>query len=101
VTASRLAQIERAESAVRALGVGGDVRVRHLGTVARVELPPDVNVHWREPAARERLAAVVTEAGFAGVQLDLDGYRRGALQARTPARVIELTSGDTPRRERA
>src|SRR6266704_5560231 len=37
VTSRRLAQVEQAEAYVRALGVTGDLRVRHLGAGARVE----------------------------------------------------------------
>src|SRR5690606_10767630 len=40
VTVERLARVERAEDALRALGVSGDLRVRDHGEVARVELGP-------------------------------------------------------------
>ena len=38
ITPSRLKQVEESEAFLRALGVAGDLRVRHLGDVARVEV---------------------------------------------------------------
>src|SRR5262249_9729369 len=40
VTVGRLRRVERAESALRSLGIAGDLRVRHFGDLARVELAP-------------------------------------------------------------
>ena len=40
VTVGRLKRVERAEAALRELGVMGDLRVRHFGSLARVELGP-------------------------------------------------------------
>jgi uncharacterized protein len=80
VTAERLAQVERAERAVRALGVNGEMRVRHHGDLARVELPPDDLGYWLRPDAARRLRdAVRNAAGFARVTIDLRGYRSGSL----------------------
>jgi pyridinium-3,5-biscarboxylic acid mononucleotide sulfurtransferase len=80
VTAERLAQIERAERAVRALSVRGDMRVRHHGDLARVELPATDLEHWLAPDAARRLRDAVRDAaGFARVTIDLRGYRSGSL----------------------
>jgi pyridinium-3,5-biscarboxylic acid mononucleotide sulfurtransferase len=80
VTVERLAQIERAERALRALGVGGDLRVRHHGDLARVELPSTELDRWLTPgAARGLRDAVRQAAGFARVAIDLRGYRSGSL----------------------
>jgi uncharacterized protein len=80
VTAERLAQVERAERAVRALGVRGEMRVRHHGDLARVELPAADIDRWLEPAAARRLRDAVRAAGgFARVAIDLRGYRSGSL----------------------
>ena len=46
VTRERLAQVERAESALRALGIEGDLRVRYHDDLARVELAPAVIASW-------------------------------------------------------
>ena len=79
VTPERLAQVERAEGALRALGIEGDMRVRHHGELARVELSRDAIPAWLAPLARQRLAAAVRAAGFERVALDLRGFRSGSL----------------------
>ena len=50
VTPTRLRQVERAEEALRALGVLGDLRVRHHGDLARVELDRRELAEWLEPS---------------------------------------------------
>jgi pyridinium-3,5-biscarboxylic acid mononucleotide sulfurtransferase len=80
VTAERLAQVERAERAARALGVRGEMRVRHHGDLARIELPAVDLDHWLDPVEARRLRDAVREAaGFARVAIDLRGYRSGSL----------------------
>jgi uncharacterized protein len=80
VSADRLAQIERAERAVRLLGVGGDLRVRYHGDLARVELPATELDRWLAPEAARRLRDAVRDgAGFTRVAIDLGGYRSGSL----------------------
>jgi uncharacterized protein len=80
VTAERLAQVERAERALRALGVRGEMRVRHHGDLARVELAPNVLGEWLVPEAARRLRDAIRDgAGFARVAVDLRGYRSGSL----------------------
>jgi pyridinium-3,5-biscarboxylic acid mononucleotide sulfurtransferase len=79
VTIARLGQVERAESALRALGIEGDLRVRHHGELARVELDAGLIDHWLEPENTRRLVAAVRTAGFARVAMDLRGFRSGSL----------------------
>ena len=83
VTEERLLQVEQAEELVRALGVRGNLRVRHLDSRARVEVDAAelelVRSHW---AAIERQIAAL---GFEAVELDERGYRRGSLLAMTDA----------------
>ena len=83
VTATRLATIERAEAALRALGIGGDLRVRYHDDLARVELGGAELERWLEPDASERLAAAVRSAGFERVAIDLSGFRSGSLNVLT------------------
>jgi uncharacterized protein len=76
VTEERLRQVERAESALRALGFR-DFRVRHHGELARVEA-----ARSELPELLRRRAEVhraISAAGFAAVAADAEGYRRGAL----------------------
>jgi pyridinium-3,5-biscarboxylic acid mononucleotide sulfurtransferase len=79
VTAERLAAVERAEAALRTLGVAGNLRVRHHDDLARVELDAAEVDLWLEPQRRAQLRDAVRAAGFARVALDLRGFRSGSL----------------------
>ena len=79
VTPERLNLVERAERAVRELGVTGDMRVRYHDDVARIELAPSELTAWLEPRRAESLRAAVTAAGFPRVAIDLRGFRSGSL----------------------
>lgn len=77
VTREKLAQVEAAERIVReALGVE-QVRVRHHGDVARIEVAPE----HREAmlAEAETITAEIEALGFTWVAMDLLGYRTGAM----------------------
>lgn len=88
VTLERLRQVEAAELGLRALGFR-DVRVRHHGEVARLEVHPSELP--RVPGLRAETVAAVRAAGFRRVLLDLHGYRRGALnEGLAPARLVRL-----------
>lgn len=76
VTVAALRQIEAAEAAVKALGFA-QVRVRHHGDVARIEVEPcDID---RLLAQRERVVEAVRGAGYKFVSADLEGYSTGSL----------------------
>jgi len=79
VTPERLRQVEVAESALRELGVTGNLRVRYYGDLARVEIDRPLLARWREGAAYEALANAVLSAGFKRVELDARGFRSGSL----------------------
>jgi uncharacterized protein len=83
VTPERLRQVEQAEAFLRGLGVTGDVRVRHLGDRARIEVGPDqfTAVDAQFDAIARRFRAL----GFPAVERDPRGYRRGALAVLEPA----------------
>lgn len=74
VTAEKLAQVERAEDAVLALGVR-EVRVRHHGDVARIEVPPEDLATILEH--RDELVAACRSAGFRHATVDLAGLQSG------------------------
>lgn len=78
ITSEALAQIEQAEDALRAAGFA-ELRVRHHGDVARIELPPDQMQVLMQAPLRERIAASVRAAGFRFVALDLEGFQSGSL----------------------
>lgn len=78
VTAERLRQVELAEAFLRdRVGIEGDLRVRHLGPSARIEVSPRefdaVDGAW------SRILEVFGDLGFGTVVRDPEGYRRGAL----------------------
>jgi uncharacterized protein len=77
VTPERLAQVERAEDALRALGFAG-FRVRHHGQVARIELPEGQLHQALEPGVRQAVVSAVEDAGFLFAALDLAGFRSGS-----------------------
>ncbi len=77
VDPAKLQQIDTAESGLRRLGFD-DVRVRHHGDVARLELPAaDIAQAAADPTRAEVLQAV-RAAGFRYVALDLAGIQSGA-----------------------
>jgi uncharacterized protein len=81
VTVGRLRAVERAESALRAIGVLGNLRVRHHGDTARVELDREEIERWLTPASRAMLEDAVRQAGYASVVVDPAGYRTGGANA--------------------
>jgi uncharacterized protein len=76
VTVGVLSQVAAAESGLHGLGFGA-VRVRHYGSLARVELPlEDLS---RALADRQLVVEAVLGAGYRYVTLDLEGLRSGNL----------------------
>ena len=78
VTEEKLAIIERAEDAVRALGFRV-FRVRHHDALARLEIARDEMARALEPAVNEALVAALKAVGYQYISLDLQGYRTGSL----------------------
>ena len=76
VTLSVLREVEQAETALRALGFR-ELRVRHYGDLARIEVPidrlDDVVAH------RAEVVDAVRGAGYRYATLDLEGLRSGNL----------------------
>jgi uncharacterized protein len=88
ITRELLARVEKAEAALREAGLR-DVRVRHHGDVARIEVPLDEleTVIGR----REAIVRGVRAAGYRFVSLDLAGYVRGGVASAEPG-VIDLVA---------
>ena len=76
VTPEKLQQIDRAESALRELGFA-DLRVRHHGDVARIELPPADLVRAVTEPTRVLVRRAVMQAGFRYATVDLAGMQSG------------------------
>jgi uncharacterized protein len=78
VTAQVLRQVESSEDALRHLGFR-EFRVRHLGSGARVEVAPGELPRLADPVLRAEVERLVRAAGYAEVELDAGGYRRGRM----------------------
>ncbi len=88
VTPERLSQVERAEAALRALGLR-DVRVRHHGEIGRIELGEgELEAAF---ARRAEVLAAVKGAGFRIAALDLEPFRSGRMNelAGIPLPVVD------------
>jgi pyridinium-3,5-biscarboxylic acid mononucleotide sulfurtransferase len=94
VTIERLRQVEVAEEELRKLGVQGDLRVRHYGDTARVEIDARHLPRWTSAADAARVQAAVRSAGFACVEIDPRGYRSGGLNVL--AGVVPAPGDDPP-----
>ena len=77
VDRATLAQIDRAESAIRALGYR-DLRVRHLGDLGKVELGGDDLAIARTGGATSAILDAVRAAGYAEAAIDDEPLRSGS-----------------------
>ncbi len=78
VTVERLRQVEEGEERLRGLGFR-QVRLRHHGELARVEIEPSELPLALDPAMAKRIVQALKPLGFRYVSLDLEGYRTGSL----------------------
>lgn len=84
ITLEKLSMIEQAEDLLLGLGFR-QVRVRHHGKIARIEiLPKDFPTFL--PSA-ERVETELRKIGFSYVTLDLRGYRTGSMDEVLPSEV--------------
>ena len=84
VTPEGLTRVARCERVLRAHGFAV-CRVRHFGPRARIEVAPEEVARLRDPALLADVTARFRAAGFEAVDVDPDGYRRGALNETYPA----------------
>ncbi len=87
VTAENLAQVERAEEALHVLGFA-QVRVRHHGNLARIEIAREDLGRALTLSMLDRLTEAVRGAGFLYVTLDTQGYRSGSMNDVLPVTSI-------------
>ncbi len=93
VTVTTLAAVGRAERALRALGFA-QVRVRHYGDLARVEVETD---DLKAVVQRRRdVVDAVRGAGYRYVTLDLEGFRSGNLNEALGLPAVENGGSPTP-----
>jgi uncharacterized protein len=89
VTVERLGQVEAAERALRGLGFE-QLRVRHHGEIARLELDGAGLARMADHEQRSRVTGAVKSAGFRFVAVDLEGYRSGSLNAGRPRGLCRI-----------
>ncbi|MDH7507996.1 MAG: ATP-dependent sacrificial sulfur transferase LarE [Methanomassiliicoccales archaeon] len=76
ITLEKLVMIDKAETVIRDMGVR-QVRVRHHGVTARIEVEPDdMEIIVKK---RREIVSSFKELGFIYVTMDLEGFRSGSL----------------------
>ncbi|MDA0576945.1 MAG: TIGR00268 family protein, partial [Verrucomicrobia bacterium] len=83
ITVEMLRAIDAVEDGLKQLGFR-QVRVRHHGPIARIELEAAEIAHLLEPGVREAMAKLGKAAGFRFVTVDLEPYRRGRMHQAVP-----------------
>lgn len=83
ITPEKLGMVGAAERFIRSLGFR-QVRVRHHGTVARIEVPHEDIRKFADESLREKVASKLREIGYVYVSVDLIGYRTGSLNEVLP-----------------
>ena len=78
VSVESLGRIAKAEQFLRGLGIR-QLRVRHHGTVARIEVEKADFASLLDDEARKRIVAHFRAIGYAYVTLDLEGFRSGSM----------------------
>jgi uncharacterized protein len=75
-----LRRLDEAERFLKELGFR-QVRVRHHGDIARIEVEPEEIERLAEPEIRRRVTDKLKELQYLYTTLDLDGYRMGSMNA--------------------
>lgn len=87
VTPEALAQVERGEDALRALGFR-QFRVRHHGAIVRLEIAREEMPRALTPEMAAEFTRIFRALGFQYVTLDLEGFRSGSMNAVLPASLL-------------
>ncbi len=88
VTTEKLSMIEQAEDLLLTLGFT-QVRVRHMGTLARIELDKnEITRYQQDKSIQKSVQEKFIALGFNSVMLDPEGYRMGNLNP--PVGLIPL-----------
>jgi uncharacterized protein len=86
ITRELLKNIQAAEEIIRGVGIH-QVRVRHHGETARIEVEPADLVRLAAGEVRQRVVEAFKGLGYIYICLDLEGYRTGSLNAVLEAEV--------------
>ena len=79
VTMEKLSTVENAENILRGLGFG-NVRVRHCGDTALIELSTEDFRKVLELQLRSTIINKFKRIGYTYVTVDLEGYRSGSMK---------------------
>ena len=90
VSIGLLSQVDRAEAALRRLGLI-ELRVRHYDDTARLEVP--VAAFQIVMSSRVQIVAAIKSCGYRYVTLDLEGFRSGNLN---DGHVLSPPKGEQP-----
>jgi uncharacterized protein len=85
ITEEKLNAIDAVETVLRKLGFT-QIRVRHHGDVARIEILPAEMKKMLNATVSDKVVQAAKKAGFLYVSLDLEGYRTGSMNAMLKAR---------------
>lgn len=78
ITVEKLEMVDQAEAFLLKRGFR-QVRVRHHGSVARIELDADHFGQVFEPGLKKEIISHFLKIGFTHIALDLEGYRAGSM----------------------
>jgi len=92
VTMEALSAVERGEEALHGLGFR-QVRVRHHGEIARIEIDREEFPRALTPEMFAELTRIFKGLGFTFVTLDTEGFRSGSMNAAQPLKpLVKLIS---------
>jgi uncharacterized protein len=78
ITIPKLKMVEEAEQFLLDMGLR-QVRVRHHGEIARIEVSPEERVKFFDVEVMDKIGDKFKKIGFAYVTLDILGYRTGSM----------------------
>ena len=93
ITRENLSMVERGEALLRSLGFT-EMRLRHHGDTARIEVPLAELARLTEPATRARVVEGLKALGYRYVTVDLEGFRSGSLNPGPGPRPDAAESGE-------
>lgn len=83
ITPDKLRRVDAAETFLHSLGLR-ECRVRHHGTLARIEVPAEQIAWLAAPGRADQIDAYLRGLGYTYVALDLRGFRSGSLNEVLP-----------------
>ena len=78
ITGEKLGMIEQGENVLHGMGYH-QVRLRHHGDIARIELAPEDMDDFMKPQVRKKASEALKEIGYTYVCMELEGYKMGSL----------------------